>query len=45
MTWQTWAIFMVTELVLSLTPGPAVLFVVSQGLRYGAGLALAGEKR
>ena len=36
MTWQTWALFMATEIVLCLTPGPAVLFVVSQGLRYGA---------
>jgi threonine/homoserine/homoserine lactone efflux protein len=27
--------FMVMEIVLCLTPGPAVLFVVAQGLRYG----------
>ncbi|HEX8907420.1 MAG TPA: LysE family transporter, partial [Longimicrobiaceae bacterium] len=36
MTWQRWAVFMAMEIVLSLTPGPAVLFVVAQGLRYGA---------
>ena len=36
MTLQTWALFAATETVLSLTPGPAVLFVISQGLRGGA---------
>ena len=35
MTWATWAVFVATELVLCLTPGPAVLFVVSQALRQG----------
>ncbi|HYJ78507.1 MAG TPA: LysE family translocator [Longimicrobiaceae bacterium] len=40
MTWQTWSIFMLTEIVLCLTPGPAVLFIVSQGLRYGGMRAL-----
>jgi threonine/homoserine/homoserine lactone efflux protein len=35
MTFEIWAVFIVTEIVLSLTPGPAVLFVVSQGLRHG----------
>lgn len=43
MTWQTWAIFMVTEFVLSLTPGPAVLFVVAQGLRSGGRRSLAAN--
>lgn len=35
MTFETWTLFVITEIVLSLTPGPAVLFVVSQGLRHG----------
>jgi homoserine/homoserine lactone efflux protein len=33
---ETWFLFVVTEAVLSLTPGPAVLFVLSQGLQRGA---------
>jgi len=40
MTWQTWCLFMVTETTLCLTPGPAVLFVVSQALSYGAARSL-----
>jgi threonine/homoserine/homoserine lactone efflux protein len=35
MSWAAWALFVVTELALSLTPGPAVLFVVAQALRHG----------
>jgi len=39
-TWQTWSLFMITETALCLTPGPAVLFVVSQALSFGAARSL-----
>jgi homoserine/homoserine lactone efflux protein len=35
MHWDTWLLFLVTEIVLSMTPGPAVLLVISQSLRGG----------
>jgi homoserine/homoserine lactone efflux protein len=35
MNWQLWWIFLGTELVLSLSPGPAVLLVISQALHGG----------
>lgn len=35
MSWQTWWLFLATETALSVSPGPAVLLVVSQGLRHG----------
>jgi threonine/homoserine/homoserine lactone efflux protein len=35
MNWETWLLFLVTEIVLSMSPGPAVLLVISQSLRGG----------
>jgi homoserine/homoserine lactone efflux protein len=32
---KVWIMFLLTEFLLSITPGPAVLLVSSQGLRYG----------
>src|SRR5713226_6118859 len=33
MTFQTWLLFLIMETALSLSPGPAVFYVVSQGIR------------
>jgi threonine/homoserine/homoserine lactone efflux protein len=35
MPWETWGLFVLTEAMLSATPGPAVLFALSQALRNG----------
>jgi len=35
MTWTTWSLFATTETVLSVTPGPAVLYVLSSALQGG----------
>lgn len=35
MRWEVWLLFVMTEAVLSLTPGPAVLYVLSQAIRRG----------
>jgi threonine/homoserine/homoserine lactone efflux protein len=35
MTWQLWLLFVTTEAVLSISPGPAVLYVLSQAIRRG----------
>ena len=43
MTWQIWLLFVATEAVLSLTPGPAVLYVLSQAIRRGAGKSVWGS--
>jgi threonine/homoserine/homoserine lactone efflux protein len=36
MRWETWSLFVVMETMLCLTPGPAVLLVLSQALARGA---------
>lgn len=43
MTWQIWLLFVATEAVLSLTPGPAVLYVLSQAIKRGAGKSVWGS--
>lgn len=40
MNWQLIAVFAVTELLLCLTPGPAVLTILSQALRHGPARSL-----
>src|SRR2546428_3655003 len=40
MKFQTWFLFFVTDAALSATPGPAVLFVLSQAISRGAGKAV-----
>ncbi len=42
MDWSIWIMFVLTEGALNLSPGPAVLFVVSQGLRCGSAGAPSG---
>jgi homoserine/homoserine lactone efflux protein len=40
MKFETWFLFVITEAVLSITPGPAVLFVLSQAIRLGPSKAV-----
>ena len=43
MHWQTWLLFIVTEGALCITPGPAVLYVLSQAIRSGPGKSVWGS--
>ena len=43
MHWQVWLLFVITVAVLSMTPGPAVLFVLSQAIKRGATKSVWGS--
>jgi threonine/homoserine/homoserine lactone efflux protein len=43
MTWTTWWIFVSTETVLCLIPGPAVMFILSSALKAGARKSIASN--
>jgi homoserine/homoserine lactone efflux protein len=43
MDWTTWWIFVTTETILCLTPGPAVLYVLSTALKSGARKSVASN--
>jgi len=43
MKWEVWLLFVVTEAVLSMTPGPAVLYVLSQAIRRGPAKSVWGS--
>ncbi len=44
MSWHAWLLFAVTEVFLCLSPGPAVLFVISNGLSLGLGAMLLASQ-
>ena len=43
MSFATWLLYLATDIALSLTPGPAVLFVVGTALRHGLRASLGGN--
>ncbi len=43
MDWTTWWLFVTTETILCLTPGPAVLYVLSSALKSGARRSIASS--
>jgi homoserine/homoserine lactone efflux protein len=42
MTFKLWFVFAATEFLLSMTPGPAVLLVISQGMKFGGRASVKG---
>ena len=40
MTWTTWRAFFIVEAIMCLSPGPAVIFVVSRRIAHGLGTSL-----
>src|SRR5215510_4093317 len=43
MTWATWWLFLVTEFVLCLTPGPAVCLLLAKALSLGVRKSMASS--
>ncbi len=42
MTYKLWLIFAITDFFISMTPGPAVFLVISQGMKFGGRASLKG---
>jgi homoserine/homoserine lactone efflux protein len=40
MTWETWSLFLLVSVTMSLSPGPAVFYVISRGVAGGMGGAI-----
>src|SRR6266581_7307972 len=43
MRWEVWLLFVMIEAVLSMTPGPAVLYVLSQAIQRGSAKSVWGS--
>jgi homoserine/homoserine lactone efflux protein len=42
MTFKLWLVFAATEFLLSMTPGPGVLLIISQGMKFGGRASIKG---
>jgi homoserine/homoserine lactone efflux protein len=42
MTFKLWLVFATTELILTMTPGPSVLLIISQGMKFGGRASIKG---
>jgi threonine/homoserine/homoserine lactone efflux protein len=40
MSFEAWLLFVVTETLLCLSPGPAVMMIIAVGLKRGAGMSV-----